>query len=69
MEKLLATWQVADLLGVSETTVVKLGNDGEIPFMVIGKRSRKYKPSDIEAFQDRKLHEARAATGFITNCN
>lgn len=64
---LLTPEQVAEALAISVRHLIYLTQDGEIPFVNVGRRSRtirRYDPADIQAFiESRKATEvAREAT-------
>ena len=56
--QLLTTQQVADLLGVSRPTIIKLINDGELPAETPGTRRRMIKLDDVSTCRARR-HEAQ----------
>lgn len=49
----LTTQEAADLLGVSRPTLIKLLEDGALPFRVLGAH-RRLKAADVLAFRDRR---------------
>ena len=49
----LTTQEAADLLGVSRPTLIKLLEDGALPFRVLGAH-RRLKAGDVLAFRDRR---------------
>ncbi len=55
--KLLTTQQVADLLGISRPTVVKLIDQGELPAETPGRRRRLVKLDDVLALRARRREE------------
>lgn len=56
----MTTQQVADYLGVSRPTVVKLIDDGQLPAERIGSR-RRVKLADVDAYRARRREEQYAA--------
>lgn len=48
-ERLLDVWQVANLLGVSESMVYKLKDSGQIEFVSVGSRIL-FAPADVNAY-------------------
>jgi hypothetical protein len=52
-EALLNERQAARVLGVSPRTLWGLANRGEVPFVRVGKTSKRYAPSDLRAYCDR----------------
>ena len=70
MSQLLTVEQTAKILSVSSKQLIRLTNDGEIPFINIGRGGRKvrrYEPSDIEAFKSqRKITECQFTSERIT---
>ena len=53
--------EVANLFAVTTTTVRRMANAGELPWFAIGKRLKRFKRTDIEAYI------ARARRGGIPN--
>ena len=70
MSHLLTVEQTARILSVSSKQLIRLTNDGEIPFINIGRGMRKirrYEPADIEAFKSqRKTTECQFISERIT---
>lgn len=52
--RLVTTQQAADILGVSRPTVVKMADEGELPFERPGKRRRMIRLDDVLACRDRR---------------
>lgn len=60
----LTTQQAADLLGVSRPTLIKLLEEGRIPYETPN-RHRRIRLADLLAFQDSRRSERRGALGDI----
>ncbi len=60
----LSTQQAADLLGISRPTLVRLLEEGEIPFMK-ARRHRRVMLADVLEFQERQRHRADQALSDI----
>ncbi|HOP78929.1 MAG TPA: helix-turn-helix domain-containing protein [Armatimonadota bacterium] len=54
LERLLTAKQVAEYLNVSERTVWRLIDSGELPHIKIGKQTTRIKPEDLEAYVNRQ---------------
>ena len=57
-DRLLKTWQVADLLGVSTETILRWTRQGKLRGFPISTRAMRYRPEDVDAFL-----EAHATAG------
>jgi excisionase family DNA binding protein len=55
--------EAAELIGCCTKTVVKLCDDGELPFHLVRNR-RKFRPEDIEEFWRRKRIDRSGPTGI-----
>lgn len=53
LERLLDEREAAKFLGVSPRTLWGLASRGEVPYVRIGKTSKRYDPRDLRAFCDR----------------
>jgi len=53
VEGLLNERQAARVLGVSPRTLWGLASRGEVPFVRVGKTSKRYDPSDLRAYCER----------------
>lgn len=53
VESLLNERQAARVLGVSPRTLWGLASRGEVPFVRVGKTSKRYDPSDLRAYCER----------------
>lgn len=63
----LSTQEAADFLGISRPTLVKLLEEGEIPFEQSGRRRhRKVRLADVEAYRRRARQSRRAALRRMT---
>lgn len=62
--KVLSTQEAADMLGISRPTLVRLLEEGEIPFMK-PRRHRRILLSEVLKYQKRQRHEADAALSDI----
>ncbi len=51
---MVTTQQAADILGVSRPTVVKLADEGQLPYDRPGKRRRMIRLDDVLAYRDRR---------------
>ena len=54
----LALWkssQVAEYLGISEWSVDKLARERQIRCVMLGARSRRFRPADVEAFVEERV--------------
>jgi excisionase family DNA binding protein len=60
----LTTQEVADFLGMSRPTLVKLLEAGEMPFETVG-RHRRVTLRDVVAYQERARSERRATLGEL----
>ena len=64
---LLSTQEAADRIGVSRPTLVKLLEEGEIPFEQSGqRRHRRIRLADVEAYRQRARRSRRAALRALT---
>lgn len=53
MSKLLTVNEVAELLRVSKAMAYKLLDQGDIASVLVGKRTRRVKPEDLESYVNR----------------
>lgn len=53
LEPLLDEREAATFLGVSPRTLWGLASRGEVPYVRVGKISKRYDPQDLRAFRDR----------------
>jgi excisionase family DNA binding protein len=64
---LLSTQEAADRIGISRPTLVKLLEDGEIPFEQSGhRRHRRIRLADVEAYRQRARQSRRGALRQLT---
>jgi excisionase family DNA binding protein len=64
---LLSTQEAADLLGISRPTLVKLLENGEIPFEQSGqRRHRRVRLADVEAYRQSARQSRRSALRELT---
>lgn len=61
LERLLDEREAAKFLGVSPRTLWGLASRGEVPYVRIGKTSKRYDPRDLRAFCDRNRVAGPAA--------
>ena len=54
MEELFTTKEVAKICKVKPDTVWKWTRTGQLPYVIVGARTKRIKKSDLEAFQKRK---------------
>lgn len=55
LERLLNNHEAAEALGVSVSTVIRLGDRGELPFIrVVARGDRRYTVSDVAAYIERR---------------
>lgn len=64
----LTTQQAADLIGISRPTLVKLLEDGALPFRTTGVH-RRMKAADVLAYRDRRRTEQEAALDELVAAN
>ena len=60
---LLTRREVAELLHVSESTLVRLNRSGAIPIMKVSKRAVRIDPADVDAYQASQRMAAAAGPG------
>ncbi len=58
---LLKVPQVAKMLGVSEVTVWRLVGRGELDSLIVGARSRRVRPDEVEAYIKRRSNSQQGA--------
>ena len=59
---LLRVDEVADILGVDPRTVKRLATDGELPRVVLGRRSTRYRLADVESFIESRTQPPQTNT-------
>lgn len=64
-EPLLSAEQVAELLGVSERYVWRLGRDGELPRVNVGRYVR-FDPADLRAFIEQRKQRGRGSRATLS---
>ena len=57
-DELLSSRDAGDRLGVSRQTIDRMIDDGELPFLVVG-RGRKVRASDLQAYIDANVRQNR----------
>lgn len=57
MTELLKAYQAAKILNISESTFNKYVRSGEIPYVAIGNRNKRYKYEELMKFVERRTRQ------------
>ena len=67
IDRRLTTQEAADFLGLSRSTLIRILEDGELPYEQLGaSRHRRFLLRDVVAFRQRKLVERRDRLNAMT---